>query len=128
MGLEVANVHSDFGYRLVCRLSCKFLSLVVWEAVAKENKNNHGAEVVSRECFDPAVIMGFEVANIHWAFGDSLGCRLRCKFLLCFEWEAVAKENKNNRFIGFAEAVLGVCFNPAVIIGLEVASIHLDLG
>ncbi len=41
---------------------------------------------------------------------------------------AGAKENKNNRFIGFAEAVSGDCFNPAVTIGLEVASIHWDFG
>ena len=44
MGLEIASVHLDFDYPLGCRLMCKFLLLVGWEAVAKENKNNHGAE------------------------------------------------------------------------------------
>ena len=53
---------------------------------------------------------------------------------------AVAKENKNNHFIGFsmglvdvagaygADAVPVGCFNLAVDIGIEAASIHLGFG
>ena len=54
--------------------------------------------------------------------------------------KAVTKESKNNRFVGSAighvivfgahgaDAVSGGCFNLAVVRGLEVACIHLDLG
>ena len=41
---------------------------------------------------------------------------------------AGTKENKNNRFIGFAEAASGDCFDLAVIIGREGASIQLNFG
>ena len=155
--MKVASNHLDFGYCLVCRLGSRFSLLIGLEvAVTKEYKNNHsigfamdrvivagayGAGAVSVGCFNLAVVIGLEVASIHLGFGFCLVGVFRCRFLLLVGLEvAVPKEDKNNHFRPFAmrhfmfagtygaDAVSGDCFNPAVVIGLEVASINLGFG
>ena len=125
-------------------------------AGTKENKNNHcsdfamdhiigagayGAGAGAGGGFNPAVVIGLVVANIHSSVGFGLVGALSCRLLMLVGSEgAVAKENKNNHFRPFAmghftlvgthgaDAVSGDCSNLAVDIGLEVASFHLGPG
>ena len=94
---------------------------------------------VSGGCFNLAAVRGQVGACIHLDLGYCLGCRLGRRSSLLDGMTAVTKESKNNHCIGSATghvivvgshgagAVSGGCFNPAVVRGLEVACIHVDL-
>ena len=157
IGIEVASIHLGLGYCLGCRLGCELLWLVGLEvAGTQENMSNnsvgfavrrvivagaYGAGAVPGECFNPAVVVGLVVANIHSSFGFGFVGALRCRLLMLVGSKGtVAKENKNYHsrffvmgyftFVGThgADAVSGDCSNLAVDFGLEVASFHLGFG
>ena len=107
--------------------------------VTKENKNNHFIGLLLS--WSGVLLEEFSQHIVTAAVGaDPCSLILVGVMLLVVLSVAEAMENKSNPFFGFASgrfilavthgagAVSGSCFNPAVVIGLEVASIHLDLG
>ena len=104
-------------------------------AEARKNKNSHfmalamghctfagalGADAVSGGCFNPAVVIGVEVASIHLGLGYGLGCRLGCELLWLVGLEvAGTQENMCNNSSGFAvrHAIVAGAYGAGAVSG-----------